>query len=223
MRDGATGVGSSSRIVRGLARAVGAYASYLGRRCEVENADALSAVIETSIKDESRRPFVFCYFIADVMPLMVVASRLNRDGAAGRVRWVCDDTLGGALTAEAIASLGGSAFLLPWASRIRRIDALRMLRRSVGVWGVAVDGHGPYGHVSPALGRFLAETGAVVIPIGASASPRLTVTLRAALQVPLPWSLVASRIGVPLDFSVEARDCASVLEKRLADLTSSHV
>lgn len=207
-----------TRTMRWAARALAAYAMHVSRRCVVVGAEALVLGVEEALGEARGRPIVLCYFIADVVPLLVIASRLPSMQLLDRVQWVCDDTVGGLITADAIGRLGGRTFLLPWTSSVQRIAGLRALRRTTDAWGISVDGHGPYGRVSPALLRLLGKVGAVILPIGAVARPRLQIRLRARLQVPLWWGVVAGGIGVPLDPGAMGGGDALALERRLADV-----
>ena len=167
------------------------------------------------------RPVVICYFIEDVVPMMAVAAAMPPGGMFAELHWVCDDTFGGLVTANAVERLGSKPFVLPWGAVGRRIRAIAILRNLSGAWGITVDGHGPYGEVNPGLVRLLQALDALLLPIGVAVRPQLSVRLRARLAVPVPWSLVSPRVGRLVDVRESGRHTAVILRERLLGMRGS--
>jgi len=206
------------QVVNGLAAPLTRYIGRLKGWASVEDVRKVNDQLCSLVRTAGSRPVVLCYLIKDVLPMMVVAA-INPSGAFARLRWVCDDTIGGLVSARVIASLGGGVFILPWGSAGRRIRAIGALRQLETPWGITVDGHGPYGEVNPALVRLLSTLDALVLPVAATAHPETYVLLRAKLAIPLPWSVVRLRVGAIVDVREHGVGTGRVLSERLSSIS----
>lgn len=207
------------RAIQGSAAVLAGYIGRLVERGVVRDPGLFDEAIRAALGGAVGRRVVLCYFMADVVPIMALSMACPARSVVSGVRWVCDDSTGGEVAAKAINRLGGRTFCLPWASVGGRIRALGALRKMSELWGISVDGHGPYGVVNPALARFLVDIDAVVVPVASVVRPQVAVRLRAKLKVPLLWSVVAGAVGPVVDVREAGVGSADVLTGRLLRLS----
>jgi lysophospholipid acyltransferase (LPLAT)-like uncharacterized protein len=106
------------------------------------------------------------------------------------------------------------------------VRALLALTRELAAGGVAihiVDGpRGPAGEIKPGLIPLAARSGALIVPVYATARWRVEARSWDRMQVPLPWSRVDCRVDDPIEVPArlsesEADALRADLEKRMSE------
>jgi lysophospholipid acyltransferase (LPLAT)-like uncharacterized protein len=120
-------------------------------------------------------------------------------GFFGSVRFLLDETVGGRTSGNVIKRLGGRYLLLHRSPHVERLRQLRHVIEDGDSCAFAVDGGGPYFQTNTGIIGLAASMGAAIIPIGARATPALTVPGGLQLQVPLPRCRVGVAVGTPIE------------------------
>lgn len=162
----------------------------------------------------NRRVFLY-YWIEDAVPLMLYA--LRDDGIVdGRLRFVCDDTLGGRVVAEAVARLGHEQQPLRLTNQALRVRDVQSLILEGSAIGIAADGRGPYRFVSAEMARLVRRCEAVALPLAVQADRSFRLWARATVFLPRANARLAVAAGEPVAASPDGRDLRSRLQEGLA-------
>jgi hypothetical protein len=150
----------------------------------------------------SGRRVVFGYWTEDILPLLLALSTcdLRLGSKELDLEYLCDDTLGGLITAEVVRRFDRRVRILHAGHSMARVRDLQAIIRSPDSLGVAVDGTGPWGRVLPTIPRLIRECGGLAVPM-AAVGDFSYVRVRTRLAVPRPRGRLACVIGEEIDLS----------------------
>jgi lysophospholipid acyltransferase (LPLAT)-like uncharacterized protein len=204
-------LGRLERVVLALGAALLALVS-ASLRTRVEGEDRLRALVASGrrviiVSWHGRLLTAFVHF-SRYRPAVMISQ--SRDGA--RIAWIAERF--GFRPVRGSSSRGG----------VRALLALtRELAAAGGVAIHIVDGpRGPAGEVKPGLIPLAARSGALIVPIYATARWRLEARSWDRMQVPLPWSRIDCRVDEPIEVPArlsesEADALRADLEKRMSE------
>ena len=197
-------------LARTIGRATAGYLRVVGRSTRIAGADA--ARERLAALHAGGRKVVLVYWTEEILPLVLAAWKADVRLGPGDddIEFMCDDSLGGRITAEVLARFGRRARIIHWSQSAARVRDVQELLRTDSPLGLAVDGTGPWGRVLPSIPRLIQRCGGVAVPIVAVGNFSF-LRIRARLALPRPGGRLACAVGDPIELADDLPDAAQAL------------
>jgi len=189
---------SPGRPARAIGSAIHRRLAAVAPSARREGLEEARTRLATFVRAAAGRRLFLAYWLEDVLPLMLYGC-LGDKVVEGPLRFVCDDTAGGKITAEILTRMGQSHAPLRLGNDAVRVRDVQRLIVEPSVIGIAVDGRGPYRLVGRESARLVQRCDAVVLPLAIRVDRAWTIWPRPRIRLPRPRTSLVVVAGDPVE------------------------